>query len=310
MGWSTATDGKIHAFVWSSATGIVDLGTSGQTSFATAISPDGNTVIGDINVAATPGVTDQQGQLAIWMKFRVDLDDEHSHPVDYLQPVHCPRHRQQRRHRGQLLQLSAGAQPSTTQYGLLLPHTGGIVGLGDTGKVDCYVRGINDSGVIAGSDGSFATGTAWVDYNQTAGGKTSLGTLLAAGQGTGWSLMMAESIDDAGQITGIGKIGSAYDAYCSCPSLSLSRWPWCWRPWAWRGWQLAPGGSANSFDRRGSVVKTFGRGERSMVAPTYNGRMAGGGRGHTVFHHPLFRQQQTVHDSTSGAKRERFVQDG
>ena len=55
VGSSTATDGNYHAFVWSAGGGLVDLGTSGQSSVATEISPDGKTIIGEIGGAqATP----------------------------------------------------------------------------------------------------------------------------------------------------------------------------------------------------------------------------------------------------------------
>ena len=49
VGYSTATDGNVHAFVWSASTGIIDLGTSGEPSTATALSADGSTIIGDWN---------------------------------------------------------------------------------------------------------------------------------------------------------------------------------------------------------------------------------------------------------------------
>ena len=54
VGYSAAADGNVHAFVWSQSTGIVDLGTSGQMSFATAISPDGNTIVGGIAARPSP----------------------------------------------------------------------------------------------------------------------------------------------------------------------------------------------------------------------------------------------------------------
>ena len=62
-GYSTATDGNIHAFVWTAGAGIVDLGTNGAESYATAVSPDGNTIVGDIG--DTPG---QQGVAVKWTR--------------------------------------------------------------------------------------------------------------------------------------------------------------------------------------------------------------------------------------------------
>ncbi len=41
---------------------------------------------------------------------------------------------------------------------------------------------------------------AWVDYNGTAAGATLLNTLLAAGQGTGWTLTRAYGVDSNGDI--------------------------------------------------------------------------------------------------------------
>ena len=48
VGSSPATDGNSHAFVWSASTGMVDLGASGNSSSATAISADGNTIVGTL----------------------------------------------------------------------------------------------------------------------------------------------------------------------------------------------------------------------------------------------------------------------
>ncbi len=92
-----------------------------------------------------------------------------------------------------------GVPPPPGQLGLLVQSNGTAVDLGDLGNVDCYGRGINDSGVVVGSD-SFVSQDAWVDFNQTAAGVTPLNTLLFPGQGTGWTLQMAYGIDSNGDI--------------------------------------------------------------------------------------------------------------
>ena len=172
------------------------------------ISADGNTIVGDTEAPAIPSTTDQQGVLAIWTKSgstwtmstpiaRTTYNQSTAMAINSSGDI-----------AGSYYNYAQGGFPSTTQYALLLPHTGGTVLLGDMGKLQSYARGINDSGVIAGSDGNFATGIAWVDYNGTAAGKTALNTLLAPGQGTGWNLSHADCIDNAGQITGIAAKGS------------------------------------------------------------------------------------------------------
>ena len=65
-GYSTASDGNIHAFVWSASGGMIDLGSSGQASYASAISANGNTVVGDINPPANE--FGQQGQAVEWTR--------------------------------------------------------------------------------------------------------------------------------------------------------------------------------------------------------------------------------------------------
>ena len=63
-GYSTASDGNAHAFVWSASGGMIDLGTSGVCSYATGISADGNTVIGDTGATSVG----QLGQACEWTR--------------------------------------------------------------------------------------------------------------------------------------------------------------------------------------------------------------------------------------------------
>jgi probable HAF family extracellular repeat protein len=194
VGHSITADTKYHALLWSASTGYVDLGTSGIDSYATAITADGNTIVGTTN--GTPG---QQGVACKWTKSgstwtRTDLVPQSTYNQTGAYCVNSSGDIA-----GVLWNYPQGGFPSTTRYALYLPHGDGIVNLTSlTGHTSCIAYGINDSGVIVGTTDT--TGPAFVNYTGTAAGMTDVSTLLAPGQPTGWTFQYAYGIDNHGDI--------------------------------------------------------------------------------------------------------------
>ena len=106
-----------------------------------------------------------------------------------------------------------GGFPNPEQIALEFLPTGSIVRIGGLDNGAAYARGINDSGVIVGSDGA----TPFVNYTGAPGANTALGSLISPGSGAGWTLYYAYGIDDNGDIVGQGAINSVGNGYLLTP---------------------------------------------------------------------------------------------
>ena len=218
VGSSLTTDGSVHAYVWSAATGTVDL-TNGSAfgaagASATAISANGNTIVGYTTLSGGGFL-----QACTWTKSG----------SNWTMATICPQSLYDQSSAwainssgdivGSCFNYPSTGFPSTDQEALYWPHGGGIYNLGDTGSTSAYGRGINDSGVIVGQDNLL---TGWIDYNGAAGPLTVIDTsLLAPGQGAGWTLQAAYAIDNNGDIATRSKNASgAYEGSLLIPVLA------------------------------------------------------------------------------------------
>jgi probable HAF family extracellular repeat protein len=95
-----------------------------------------------------------------------------------------------------------------------------LTDLGTLGGTDCAAFGINTSGQVVGTDGSANTppwtgNRAFVWQN---GVMTDLNTLIPPN--SGWQLSSANSINDSGQITGLGTVNGSRFVYLLNPSTT------------------------------------------------------------------------------------------
>ncbi len=198
VGSAPAADGQEHAFVWSASTGIVDLGTTGIPTYATAISADGNTIVGDYDGAPNSNPdSDGQGQACEWTRSGTTWTMSLLVPQTIYDQTMAAGINSAGDIVGGCYNYPSTGFPITTRYGIYLPHTGGIVTLGDTGNKSSTAWSINDSGVIVGDDGGT---TGFVNYGGAAGADVNVNTVLAPGQGVGWTLKACYSIDSNGDI--------------------------------------------------------------------------------------------------------------
>jgi uncharacterized membrane protein len=190
-----------QAFVWSAATGIVNLGSAGVPSYATAISADGNTIIGDYGAAVG-----QQGQAVKWTKSGSTWTMTPLVPLSTYAQSSAYAINSSGDVTGSCFDYSSDGFPSTDQLAILVKHDGMVVTLGDLGLPNpwAYGCGINDSGVIAGYDSSASPSKAIVNYGGVPGGCIDLNTLLSPVSGAGWTVTNAYGIDNNGDIVGRG----------------------------------------------------------------------------------------------------------
>jgi hypothetical protein len=196
-----------HAFVWSASTGMVDLGVDGVPTWATAISADGNTIVGDYNAAVG-----QQGIACKWTKSgstwtRTNLVPQGLYNQSVAQAINSSGDIV-----GSLYNYPSDGFPNPDVRDMLIKQDGTIVNLLGLGSLSpdwhfAYARGINDSGVIVGNEGT-SVGKALVNYAGVAGADVDLNTLLSPISGAGWSLSYAYGIDNNGDIVGRGKNSS------------------------------------------------------------------------------------------------------
>ncbi len=197
VGSAPSGDGQDHAFVWSASTGMVDLGTTGIPTYATAISPDGNTIVGDYNGAPNSNPdSDGQGQACEWTKSGSTWTMSFLVPQTIYDQTMAAAINSAGDIVGGCYDYAADKFPSTNREGIYMPHTGGVVTLGDNGNESAIAWSINNSGVIVGDDQN----TGFVNYGGVAGANVNVSTLLAPGQGVGWTLRSCYGVDANGDI--------------------------------------------------------------------------------------------------------------
>jgi probable HAF family extracellular repeat protein len=210
VGYAVAADGNQHAILWSAGTGVVDLGTSGTPSFATAINPSGTVIVGD-----TGAVFGQQGGACEWTKSGSTWTMSIICPPTTYAASLANAINSSGAIVGSCYDYPSTGFPTTTRDALYWPTggAGSIVNLGQMGDTSAIATGINNSGVIVGYDSTIP----FVDYNGTAAGMTNVTTLLAAGQGTGWTLQYCYGIDANGDIAARARYSGAYEAALLTP---------------------------------------------------------------------------------------------
>jgi probable HAF family extracellular repeat protein len=171
VGYSTATDGNGHAFVWSQTGGMIDLGTSGVSSSATGISADGNTIIGDIGPAGQAVEWTRSG--SIWTMTtligRSVLNQSFPAAINSSGDIVG----------GAYMPSINGMPPSPSEVAFEWQPGGGgtVVNLGNSipgvGGPGIGACGINDSGVVVGGVTGIAGG-AFINYTGAPGGNISL----------------------------------------------------------------------------------------------------------------------------------------
>ena len=200
---SDASGSTTHAFLWTSAAGMTDLGPMpGLTSSSGAAINDAGQVVGgswdDVSgvtkafvwtsaagftdLGTLPGFTDAE---AVALNANGDIVGEAS--TDDIGPVH----------------------------GFLLPAGGTMMDLGTlAGLASVHPHAMNSTDVVVGearNDPNPGLAFIW-----TAGVMTDLNTLIPAG--SGWVLVRATGINDAGQIVGRGTIGGQTHAFLLTPN--------------------------------------------------------------------------------------------
>lgn len=193
-----SSDGLVHSFLWSSGTGMLDLGAPLVNSFATGIN-DAGQVVGtswdDIN-----------GIAFLWTAGAgfSDLGNLPGFRYAYATAINTS---------GQVVgQLSNDTGPIDGFF-----WTAGS-GMTDLGALPgfAYIQpyAINAGGVVVGqaSNDSPRSGRAFIWQNGTI---TDLNTLIPGG--SGWVLSIAIGINDNGQITGTGIVGGQMHAFLLTP---------------------------------------------------------------------------------------------
>ena len=194
VGYAGSSDGDQHAFVWTASGGIVDLGSTGVYSYATAISADGNTIVGvsGTNYEGANTAVEWTNSGTSWTMSVLIPPANYAGGATAATAMNSS---------GTIVGVANVAKvPSPPAYdALYVPSGGSAVDLGFVNATahQCWPRAISDSGVIVGNDSN----TPWVNYNDTAAGMTVINSsLLAPGQGTGWTFQEAYGIDDNGDI--------------------------------------------------------------------------------------------------------------
>jgi hypothetical protein len=211
----------MHACVWIGGA-ITALDTSSTASWATAISPDGNVIVGDIATnSGSYGSNGSQGTLAVWTKSGSNWLLSEPVPV-YLSsyPGSGYPNNQFPYNRSEAYAINSnyliGGSVENTgaqQYACTVTPGGTFTDLQGEGHAAAMIRGVNDSGMVVGYDSS----TPFVNFTGTVGNNVTLTSVLATGQGTGWTPYYAYGCDNTGDIVGFGKVGSTYYAYLMTP---------------------------------------------------------------------------------------------
>ncbi len=101
------------------------------------------------------------------------------------------------------------------------PEGGPLLDLGTLGGFSSYGLGINRDGAVVGYSYLSDNSTTQAFLYTTAEGMVNLNSRLAPG--SGWVLQEARAINDAGQITGVGKIAGATRAFLLTPLIAELR---------------------------------------------------------------------------------------
>jgi hypothetical protein len=184
---------------------MVDLGTAGTASYAAAISSNGNTIVGVTGSGYSSLTPPTSGEVCEWTKSGSTwsactiLPSVTAPTVTGATAINSS---------GAVVGAvnTAGGGPPTCD-GLYISSSSatsytdlGNEGLSaDNNAPQCWARAINDSGVIVGNDVAYP----WVDYTDATGALTPISSsLLASGQGTGWSFSdsVVYGIDSNGDI--------------------------------------------------------------------------------------------------------------
>ena len=216
-GYSTATDGLGHAFVWSASGGMVDLGTPGVCSYATAISTDGSIIVGDTGASSVG----QLGQACEWTKSGstwtmtpLVAKSQYNQSVAFAVNNGGVAV-------GGAFDYPQGGFPNVNQIALEYTSPGSVVRIGQLGTAwgSWYGYGINDSGVLVGGQSNDTN--AFVNYTGVAGANVNLQTLLPAAAGAAWTLQGAFGIDNNGNIAGgmENNASQTYAGYFMSPAM-------------------------------------------------------------------------------------------
>ena len=190
-----------NAFVWTAGGGIIDLGASGVPSYATAVSANGNTVIGETGLAP-PGL----GQACEWTRSGSTWTMTPLVPLSLYAQSTALGINSSGDIVGAAFDYPEGGVPNPETIAMEIKPNGSVVDLGALSGGITQASAINDSGVIAGYSGTGSNGGGFVNYSGLPGANVRLLTLLSPVSGAGWTaLNYAYGIDDNGDIVGRGK---------------------------------------------------------------------------------------------------------
>ena len=186
-----------NAFVWSAATGMVDLGTPGVPSYASGISADGKTIIGSVGLVQSVKWT-LSG--STWTMTPLVQPSQYYQSIPYSVNSSGVAV-------GGAFDYPEGGVPNPAQTALEFKPDGTVVTLGGLGGSTSNATGINNNGVIVGYNGT----SPWINYTGLPGANINLNALLSPVSGAGWTLKagalssLGWGIDNNGNIVGTGK---------------------------------------------------------------------------------------------------------
>ena len=185
-----------NACVWTAGGGVVDFGRPGTPSCATGISPNGNTIIGDIGpVLGTAVEWTKSGSTWTMAPLGIQPNSPFSQAMPYginnsgvlVGSAYLPSQN--------------GMPPSPISVGFQYQQGGTPVQYTDipgSNYPGISANAINQSGVVVGSNSE----AAFVDYSGAAGGVVNLQTLVPSAASATWNLWTASAVDDNGDIAG------------------------------------------------------------------------------------------------------------
>lgn len=187
VGFSRNHDGHQHAFLWQNGT-LTDLGTlNGITSLATGINDKGQ-------IAGQSFIGNRYQHAFMWQNGQMrDLGCLPGETYSRADTINA---------NGDILG-SSGSHAVTW-------HNGTIVDLGG----DLQGNGFNNQGQVVGTAGNGLNGTPYAALWQN-GTVYDLHTLIPTG--TTWKLEKAVSINDGGQIVGVGRVGGRFRTFLLTP---------------------------------------------------------------------------------------------
>ena len=212
VGYGTNVSGTVQAFVWSALGGMVNLGPDGTTSYAAAISPNGQYIVGGTGSSGSLGQACEWQLVGSTWTLIGELALSLSNQSGGISVNNS----------GEVLGIAfppyTGGPPSTSSFAF-------TAGAGFTnyttfgsGAINSY-GGINGSGAVVWTDSS--SGPPMYNAAPTSGiDATDLGTLLATGQGTGYTMQGATGIDDHGDISILYATGPANRAALLTPVVT------------------------------------------------------------------------------------------